>query len=53
MMEELRENRLGASLVAQHLAHMTLLQALRLHVSRHGHEQVGWFSALADPQVIP
>lgn len=32
MMEELREDKPGASLVAQHLAHMMQVQALRLHL---------------------
>lgn len=51
MMEELREDRPGASLAAEHLAHMMLLQALRLHLSQHGAAQAGWFSALSDPPV--
>ena len=33
MMQELRERQAGADLVAQHLAHMMLVQALRLHLS--------------------
>ncbi len=41
----------GASLAAHHLAHLMLLQVLRLYLSRHVGEQVGWFYALADPQL--
>ncbi len=51
MMEELREARPGSSLVAQQLAHMMLVQALRLYLAEHSHEDVGWFAALADPQL--
>ena len=51
MMEELREDRPGAALVAQHLAHMMLVQALRLHLSAQPDGRVGWFFALADPKM--
>ena len=51
MMQELREDRPGAALVAQHLAHMMLLQALRLHLSKHLEGRAGWFFALADPRM--
>lgn len=49
MMEELREARPGASLVAQQLARMMLVQALRLYLAEGAAEHVGWFAALADP----
>lgn len=51
MMEELRENRPGASLVAQQLAHMMLVQALRLYLETHDGATAGWFTALADTRV--
>ena len=51
MMEELRDGRPGAALVAQHLAHMMLVQALRLYLSEQPPGRVGWFYALADPQM--
>ncbi len=51
MMVELRECRPGADLAAHHLAHMMLLQALRLYLDRRGGNQAGWFYALADPQL--
>ncbi len=51
MMAEVREGRPGMPLVAHHLAHLMLLQALRLHLSQETGGQVGWFYALADPQV--
>lgn len=49
MREELREQQPGGFLVGQHLAHMMLVQALRLHLTEgHG---VGWLFALADKQM--
>jgi len=51
MMVEMREGRPGASLAAHHLAHLMLLQALRLYLSRQAGSQVGWFYALADPHL--
>ncbi|MGP4024818.1 AraC family transcriptional regulator [Actinomadura sp. 3N407] len=51
MMEELREARPGSSLVAQQLAHMMLVQALRLYLSEDSRSHIGWFAALADPQL--
>ena len=51
MMEELREPRPGSTLIAQHLAHTMLLQALRLHLSDASHGRVGWLFALADKQM--
>ena len=51
MMVEMRETKPGASLAAHHLAHMMLLQALRLYLARQSGGQVGWFYALADPQL--
>jgi AraC-like DNA-binding protein len=51
MMEELREARPGWALVAQQLAHMMLVQALRLYLSDRSRHDVGWFAALADPQL--
>ncbi|MFP5077982.1 AraC family transcriptional regulator [Rhizobium sp. YIM 134829] len=47
MREELRDGRPGGSLIAQQLAHMMLVQALRLHLAEGTHE-MGWFAALAD-----
>ena len=47
--EEVRDERPGASLVAHHLAHMMLVQALRLYLSEQPGDRVGWFFALADP----
>ncbi|HTJ24733.1 MAG TPA: AraC family transcriptional regulator [Candidatus Limnocylindria bacterium] len=51
MMEELREGQPGGILVAQHLAHMMLVQALRLHLATGMRGGVGWLFALADPQM--
>jgi AraC-like DNA-binding protein/mannose-6-phosphate isomerase-like protein (cupin superfamily) len=52
MMQEMREPRPGGHLVAQHLAHLILVQALRLHLDETGADGgVGWLFALADPQM--
>lgn len=51
MMEELRQPRPGGALVAQHLAHMMLIQALRLHLAEAGADAVGWLFALADKRL--
>ncbi len=51
MMQELREGRPGASLVAQHLAHMMLVQTLRLYLAQESGSGVGWFAALGDSQI--
>jgi AraC-like DNA-binding protein len=51
MMEEFRERRPGSALMTQQLAHMMLVQALRLYVDEHGQDDVGWFAALADPRL--
>jgi AraC-like DNA-binding protein len=51
LMEELREPQPGSLLIARHLAHTMLLQALRLHLSDASHGKVGWLFALADKQM--
>ena len=49
--QELTEARPGGALVAQHLAHMMLVQALRLYLAGGAGRGVGWLFALADPQL--
>ena len=51
MRQELLEQQPGGSLVAQHLAHMMLIQALRLHLTDGVRGEVGWLFALADKQM--
>src|ERR1700694_2185891 len=51
MMEELRERQPGGFLVAQQLAYMMLVQALRLHLAEGLSGGVGWLFALADKQI--
>ena len=51
MRQELSDPRPGSFLVAQHLAHMMLVQALRLHLAEGPQGGVGWLFALADPQI--
>jgi len=51
MMAELREPRPGGDLVIEHLAHLVLVQALRLHLTDTDATLVGWLSALADPRM--
>lgn len=48
MMQELREPQPGGHLVLQHLAHMILLQALRLYLAGTPADGVGWVFALSD-----
>src|SRR5271167_4271709 len=51
MMQELHEPQPGGVLVAQHLAHMLLVQALRLHLAEGLSGGVGWLFALANKQM--
>lgn len=51
MAEELRDRRPGGLLVAEHLAHMVLVQALRRHLEDGPRGGVGWLFALADPRL--
>ncbi|UES60030.1 AraC family transcriptional regulator (plasmid) [Roseibium aggregatum] len=51
MMQELREAQPGASLVAQHLAHIMLTQTLRLYLTQQSGTEIGLFAGLADPKV--
>ncbi len=55
MREELRNPQPGGSLIAQQLAYMMLVQALRLHLAADGADGakggVGWLFALADKQM--
>lgn len=51
MMRELHEGQPGADLIAQHLAHMMLVQALRLHLRDGAPTGAGWLAALADGQM--
>jgi AraC-like DNA-binding protein len=51
LMLELREPQPGGILVAQQLAYMMLVQALRLHLAEGLSGGVGWLFALADKQM--
>lgn len=48
MREELSDPQPGGSLIAQQLAYMMLIQALRLHLSDAASAGHGWLSALSD-----
>jgi len=48
MREELRNAQPGSSLIAQQLAYMMLVQALRLHLADTASATPGWLSALSD-----
>lgn len=48
---ELRHRRLGSTLVAEHLAHVMLIQALRVHLMRDAPHTSGWLAGTADPVV--
>jgi AraC-like DNA-binding protein len=51
MMQEIDEPRPGGSLIAEHVAYMMLIQALRLHLAEGLRGGVGWLFALADKQM--
>src|SRR5271154_6635065 len=51
MRQELREPQPGGFLIAQQLATMMLVQALRLHLTEGLQGGVGWLFALADKQM--
>jgi AraC-like DNA-binding protein len=51
MRQELREQQPGAFLVIEHLAHIMLVQTLRLHLSDAANGGGGWLLALADKQI--
>jgi AraC-like DNA-binding protein len=51
MRDELRDERLGSSLVVQQLAYTMLVQALRVHLTEASREAVGWLYAISDPQL--
>ncbi|RXH55604.1 AraC family transcriptional regulator [Granulicella sibirica] len=51
MSEELRNPQPGGTLIAQQLAYMMLVQALRLHLAEGARGGVGWLFALADKQM--
>jgi AraC-like DNA-binding protein len=51
MMHELRAQQPGGFLIVQHLAHMILVQALRLHLADPSATGVGWLFALSDKQM--
>jgi AraC-like DNA-binding protein len=48
MREELSQPQPGSSLIAQQLAYMMLIQALRLHLADTANTGRGWLSALSD-----
>ncbi|RWX79135.1 AraC family transcriptional regulator [Neorhizobium lilium] len=51
MMQELTDPQPGSVLVIDHLAHMMLVQALRLHLADSAGTGIGWLAGLADRQV--
>ncbi len=51
LMQELQDPQPGGALVAEHLAHLMLVQALRLHLGAGMQQRVGWLFALADRQM--
>ena len=51
MSQELRDPQPGSFLVAEHLASVILVQALRLHLAEGAGAGIGWLFALADRQM--
>lgn len=51
MMLEMKNGQPGGSLIAQHLAHMMLIQALRIHLETNHPNATGWLAALGHRQI--
>ena len=51
MRQELSRRQPGRSLIVQQLAHLMLVQALRLYLSQGSPQGVGWLFALIDPRL--
>lgn len=51
MRHELNASHPGANVVVHHLAHLLLVQALRLYLSHGTGQGVGWLFALGDPKI--
>lgn len=50
MMREIHDADIGSTLVAQNLAHIMLIQAMRYYM-HESHQQKNWFAALSDKKV--
>ncbi len=50
LLSEMRQPQVGGTLVAQQVAYMLLIDALRLHQEQSEHRS-GWFAALAEPRI--
>lgn len=51
MRQELSRQQPGRNLIVQHLAHLMLVQTLRLYLSQRSPQRVGWLFALIDPKL--
>lgn len=51
MMGELQEAQPGAQAIVEHLAHIALIKALRLHLREVAEQRTGWLFALANPRL--
>ncbi|PKY12078.1 AraC family transcriptional regulator [Acidithiobacillus marinus] len=51
LMQELREPQPGSDLLANHLAQVLLIQALRLFLAHHSGQETGWLFAMADRHI--
>lgn len=49
MRQELLDPQPGSSLIAQHLAYVLIVQALRLHITDTANSRASWLFALTDP----
>ena len=49
--KEIRDPSPGGSLITEHLAHIMLIQVLRLHLASERNTGVGWLYVLTDPQL--
>lgn len=51
MIAELRDPQPGGQMIIEHLAHMVLVEALRLYIEQAGDDAKGWLSALRDRRI--
>jgi AraC-like DNA-binding protein len=49
--DEVSQPAMGATLMADHLAHILFVQALRAHAASGGAQAVGWLRALSEPRL--
>jgi AraC-like DNA-binding protein len=51
LQNEVRRDTMGGSLIAERLAEILVVEAIRAHVATGSADRVGWVTALADPRI--